>query len=79
VLFDQDGNAATVAVEVRFSALGERTDGTWVEIRSEGELFLQDEGGWRITAFDVQRDDQETTAPKPSTTPSGSASPSSSR
>ncbi|HJS26735.1 MAG TPA: hypothetical protein VJ913_06390 [Actinomycetota bacterium] len=71
VLFDRDGNPDTTVVAVRFTALGERTDGTFVEIVSEGQYFLQEIDGWKITAFDVTRSDEETEPP-----PSASTSPS---
>ncbi len=72
VLFDRDGNPDTAVVSVRFTALGERTDGTFVQIVSEGEYFLRDLDGWQITAFDVTRSDEETEPPSPavSATPS---------
>ncbi len=73
VLFDDEGAPDTVVVEVRFSALGERQDGTFTAIVSTGTWFLKDQGGWVVTAFDVSRADHETTPP-PSPTPSGSAS-----
>lgn len=72
VLFDLDGNPDTAVVSVRFTALGERTDGTFVQIVSEGQYFLRDLDGWQITAFDVTRSDEETEPPSPSV----SASPS---
>ncbi len=77
VLFDQDGAPATVVVQVNFTALGQRQDGTYTAIVSKGELFLSDEGGWKVTAFDVSRSDHET-KPPPSPTPSSSASASTS-
>lgn len=75
VLFDPAGSPNTAVAQVRFTALGERSDGTFTLIVSEGELFLRDLGGWRITAFDVTRQDRETQPPA-SPAPSGSASPS---
>jgi hypothetical protein len=75
VLFDPAGSPNTAVAQVRFSALGERSDGTFTLIVSKGELFLRDIDGWRITAFDVTRQDRET-QPPPSPAPSGSASPS---
>jgi hypothetical protein len=75
VLFDPEGTANTVVVSVKFYALGERTDGTYTSIISVGDVFLQDDGGWKITAFEVRRGDKETDPP-PSPEPSGSASPS---
>jgi hypothetical protein len=71
VLFDQDGNPATVVATVSFSALGQRQDGTYTAIVSSGEYFLSDEGGWKVTAFTVSRSDHETKAPP---SPSASAS-----
>ena len=75
VLFDPAGSPNTAVARVRFSALGERSDGTFTLIVSKGELFLRDIDGWQITAFDVTRQDRET-QPPPSPAPSGSASPS---
>jgi hypothetical protein len=75
VLFDPAGSPNTALAQVRFTALGERSDGTFTLIVSEGELFLRDIDGWRITAFDVTRQDRETQPPA-SPAPSGSASPS---
>lgn len=75
VLFDPAGSPSTAVAQVRFTALGERSDGTFTLIVSKGELFLRDVDGWRITAFDVTRQDRET-QPPPSPAPSGSASPS---
>jgi len=62
---------------VSFTALGERQDGTYTAIVSKGELFLNDEGSWKVTAFDVSRSDHQT-QPPPSPTPSSSASASTS-
>jgi hypothetical protein len=73
VLFDRDGNPDTAVVSVRFTALGERTDGTFVQIVSEGQYFLRDLDGWQITAFDVTRADEETEPPSPSASTSPSA------
>jgi hypothetical protein len=75
VLFDPAGSPNTAVAQVRFTALGERSDGTFTLIVSMGELFLRDIDGWRITAFDVTRQDRETQPPA-SPAPSGSASPS---
>ena len=72
VLFDPDGNPDTAVVTVIFRATGERKDGTYLAIVSEGEFFLRQIDGWKITAFDVTRDDHETQPPSPS----ASASPS---
>jgi hypothetical protein len=77
ILFDPDGAPDTAVVTVIFRATAERKDGTYLAVVSEGEFFLrQVEGqeGWKITAFDVTRDDHETQPPSPS--PSPSASPS---
>jgi hypothetical protein len=70
VLFDKDGNPDTVVATVVFRALGERKDGTYLAILSEGTLFLRDVDGWKVTAFDVARGDEETVPPSPSTSPS---------
>ena len=73
VLFDADGNPNTAVVTVRFTALGERSDGTFVQIVSDGQYFLSDLDGWQITAFDVTRSDEETEPPSPSASTSPSA------
>lgn len=72
VLFDPDGGPNTVVVRVRFFALGARRDGTFISIVSAGQMFLRDLDGWKITAFDMRRNDSETEPPTPA--PSGSAS-----
>lgn len=71
VLFDQEGGPNTVVVRVRFYALGERGDGTYMAIVSAGQMFLRDLDGWKIIAFDMRRNDRETTPPTPA--PSGSS------
>jgi len=73
VLFDPDGAPETAVVSVIFRATAERKDGTYLAIVSEGEFFLRQIDGWKITAFDVTRDDHETQPPKPSTSASPSA------
>ncbi len=75
VLFDPEGQADTVVVRVRFRALGERSDGTYLGIVSSGQLFLRNVDGWKITAFDVERKDREAKPPTPSPSPSSSPSP----
>jgi hypothetical protein len=74
VLFDLEGNPDTVAVDVRFVALGERQDGTYTAIVSNGSLILHELDGWRIVAFDVERADKEARPPTPA--PTSSVSPS---
>jgi hypothetical protein len=71
VLFDPDGALETAVVSVIFRATGERKDGTYLAIVSEGEFFLRQLDGWQITAFDVTRADHETQPPSPSASPSG--------
>jgi len=77
VLFDPDGAPDTAVVTVIFRATAERKDGTYLAIVSEGEFFLRQvdgqEEGWKITAFDVTRDDHETHPPSPSASTSPSA------
>jgi hypothetical protein len=78
VLIDPDGEPETAVVSVIFRATAERKNGTYLAIVSEGEFFLGQIDGqgdeWKITAFDVTRDDHETHPPSPSA--SASASPS---
>jgi hypothetical protein len=76
VLFDKDGAPFDLAAHVKFYATAKRQDATYVGIVSHGVLFLQDTGdGWRITAYDMKRNDHETEAP--SATPTSGASSSS--
>lgn len=78
VLFDPDGAPDSVVVKFRFYAFGTRSDGTYTAIVSHGQLFLENNGGWSVSAFDVIRDDGETESPTPPTPgPSASASASS--
>jgi hypothetical protein len=70
VLFDPDGALETAVVSVIFRATGERKDGTYLAIVSEGEFFLRQLDGWQITAFDVTRADHKTQPPSPSASPS---------
>lgn len=70
VLFDPDGAPETAVVSVIFRATAERKDGTFLAIVSEGEFFLRQVDGWKITAFDVTRDDHEAQPPSPSASPS---------
>ena len=70
VLFDPDGAPETAVVSVIFRATAERKDGTYLAIVSEGEFFLRQVDGWKITAFDVTRDDHEAQPPSPSASPS---------
>lgn len=71
VMFDQEGSPRTVVARVRFYALGERADGTYIAIVSAGQMFLQDVDGWKVIAFDMRRNDSETTPPTPA--PSGTS------
>jgi hypothetical protein len=80
VLFDPEGEPETAVVSVIFRATAERKGGTYLAIVGEGEFFLSQidgqEEGWKITAFDVTRDDHETHPPSPSASTSTSTSPS---
>ena len=73
VLFDPNGEPETAVVSVIFRATAERKNGTYLAIVSEGDFFLRQIDGWKITAFDVTRDDHETQPPSPSTSVSPSA------
>jgi hypothetical protein len=74
VLFDPEEAPDTVAVRIRFFALGERKDGEFISIFSGGQMTLRDLEGWKIVAFDMRRNDKVTVppAPAPSGSPSGS-------
>jgi hypothetical protein len=71
VLFDREGSPNTVVARVRFYALGERSDGTFIAIVSAGQMFLRDLDGWKVIAFDMRRNDRETSPPTPA--PSGTS------
>lgn len=71
VLFDPDGAPVSAVATFRFSALGARTDGTYTTIVSTGQLFLGNPGDWKITAFEVRRDDR-TAKPPASNSPTSS-------
>jgi hypothetical protein len=74
VLFDPETSPDSLVVRFRFTALGEHEDGTYTEVVSVGQLFMDDLGGWKVTAFDVARQDQEAEPPAPA--PSATATPS---
>jgi hypothetical protein len=64
VLFDREGEPFSVAAHVRFYADAKRQDGTYVAIVSHGVMFLMDQGeGWKVTAYDMKRNDHEEEAP----------------
>ena len=73
ILYDREGKPHTAVATVVFRALAQRKDGTYIAVLSEGTLFLRDVDGWKITAFDVTRGDEETTPPSPSASASPSA------
>lgn len=70
VLFNPDNQPDTAVVRYRFYASVERKDGTYLAIVAHGQLFLRDLDGWKITAFDMKRNDREGVAPV-ATGPSG--------
>jgi hypothetical protein len=70
VLFDKDGKPFDVAAHVKFYATAKTKDAKYIAIVSHGVLFLQDTGdGWRITGYDMKRNDHETEPPAASTSP----------
>jgi hypothetical protein len=73
VLFDPEAAPNTTVVTVVFRATAEQKNGTFLAIVSRGQFFLEDDGGWHITAFDVTRSDHETQPPSPSVSSSPSA------
>jgi hypothetical protein len=73
VLFDPEAAPNTTVVTVVFRATAERKDGTFLAIVSRGQFFLEDAGGWQVTAFDVTRSDHITQPPSPSVSSSPSA------
>lgn len=73
ILYDRNGKPHTAVATVVFRALAQRKDGTYIAVLSEGTLFLRDVDGWKVTAFDVTRGDEETTPPSPSPSTSPTA------
>jgi hypothetical protein len=75
VLLNHEDRPVSVAAVVIFRATGRGKDGgSDVLMQSNGQFtFRQVDGGWRIVAFHVQRNDEEQPAVA---TPSGSAIPS---
>jgi hypothetical protein len=58
VLFDERDRPAVYSAEVVFSADAVGEDGTVTKLLSAGTYFLQPTSkGWRVTSFDVRRDD----------------------
>jgi hypothetical protein len=58
VLFDQRDRAIAYEADALFAASAERPDGAVTKLVSAGTFFLQPTGrGWRVTSFDVRRDD----------------------
>ena len=58
VLFDERDRPAVYSAEVVFSAEAVGDDGTVTKLYSSGTYFLQPTPkGWRVTSFDVRRDD----------------------
>ena len=80
VLVDPRGNPVWVAARVTFSATGSDANGTTTLLVSAGHYFLRRlDGGWKIVAFDVHRQDHRKNASpassvSPSSSPSGSPS-----
>jgi len=74
VLFDPDGNPDTAVVRYKFYATAERKDGTYLAIVSHGQLFLQEQDGWKIISFDFIRADSETEPPAATGASGGSGS-----
>ena len=78
VLMDAHGKPATAVALVKFTAHATGTNNTATTLVSDGQYFLSPvDGGWRVTAFKVSRNDHVKTSPNASTTPSAGATPSS--
>jgi hypothetical protein len=71
VLFDERNRPAGYSAQVVFTASAAAASGGGTRLYSSGTYFLQPAGGrWRITSFDVARDDHPLKA-APSAAPSG--------
>jgi hypothetical protein len=74
ILTDTKDAPSEAIATVTFRATAEHDDDTYTAITVKGSYFLRDDGGtWRIFAYDVERNEKETTAPT-SATPSGETS-----
>jgi hypothetical protein len=71
VLTDRRDEPVSAVANIEFEATVQAAGGGTSQVVSVGSFFLrQVEGAWRIFAYDVDRDDVETTEPSPTGSPS---------
>ena len=76
ILFDERDKPAVYSADVVFSANAVAEDGAVTKLFSSGTYFLQPTSkGWRITSFDVRRDDHPANQAKAAESPAAGATP----
>jgi hypothetical protein len=71
VLTDRRDEPVSAVANIEFEATVQAAGGGTSQVVSVGSFFLrQVEGAWRIFAYDVDRDDVETSEPSPTGSPS---------
>lgn len=75
VLTDPADRPVLALASVRFVGTAEAEDGTFTSVRSSGSFFLRHvEGGWKIYAYRVERDDRSAKGPSASGSATATAS-----
>ncbi|HSL11731.1 MAG TPA: hypothetical protein VLA82_10505 [Actinomycetota bacterium] len=75
VLTDHADRPVQALAFVKFSAVAERDDGSFTQVRSTGSFFLRHTGGgWKIYSYRVERTDRPTDAPAATASASAGAS-----
>lgn len=76
ILFDERDRPAVYSAEVVFSASAVAEDGAVTKLFSSGTYFLQPTSrGWRVTSFDVRRDDHAVEKAKATASPTAGTTP----
>jgi hypothetical protein len=76
ILFDERDKPAVYSADVVFSANAVAEDGAVTKLFSSGTYFLQPTSkGWRITSFDVRRDDHPAKQAKAGGSPAAGGTP----
>jgi hypothetical protein len=76
ILFDERDRPAVYSAEVVFSASAVAEDGAVTKLFSSGTYFLQPTSkGWRVTSFDVRRDDHAVEKAKAAASPTAGTTP----
>jgi hypothetical protein len=76
ILFDERDKPAVYSADIVFSANAVAEDGAVTKLFSSGTYFLQPTSkGWRITSFDVRRDDHPVKQAKRAESPAAGGTP----